>query len=114
VGYPSEVEQAQSPFKCARSNIGTEDISERSAILGDIWPQLIQANNVVETYGQLERRYVIFAKAAKSFAMVGKSVVNRKATVGLYAKDINELYDLYASVAIAGLKGLFRMEGLST
>lgn len=85
----------------------TEDRSQLSALLEDIWPYIAQANNVVETYSQLERRYVIFTKKGKRLP-VDRAEVQRKAVIELYRHEVD---DLYTSVARAGLKGLFRTEG---
>ena len=85
----------------------TADCSQLSALLEDIWPCIAQANNVVETYSQLERRYVIFTKQDKRLS-ADQREVQRKAVIELYA---NEIDDLYTSVASAGLRGLFRTEG---
>lgn len=85
----------------------TEDAAELSALLDNIWTHVVQANNVVETYGQLERRYVIFATKENPFPVNSKGVVQRKEVISTYAKEIEELY---ASVASAGPKGLFRTE----
>lgn len=92
--------------------------SEQAANLDDIWPLISQANNYVETYSQLERRYITFAKPSKPFAMLNaissptyatirKAAIDRKTTVELYGKEIE---DLYATVAKLGMKGLFRTE----
>ncbi|KAH7347005.1 hypothetical protein BKA66DRAFT_614447 [Pyrenochaeta sp. MPI-SDFR-AT-0127] len=88
----------------------TEDPLVLRNLLDSIWPQVIRANNVVETYSQVERRYAIFAKKDKPFAISLNGAVQRKATVRLYAKEIDELY---ASIARGGLKELFRTEALS-
>ena len=87
----------------------TEVAHEQNELLENIWPGVAQANNVVETYSQLERRHVIFAKMSKPFVTGREGTVQRKATVDLYAKEIEELY---ASIANAGLRGLFRTERL--
>ncbi|KAL6711458.1 hypothetical protein ACN47E_004392 [Coniothyrium glycines] len=85
----------------------TENASEQAATLDHIWPYIARANNVVETYSQLERRYVIFAKAVKPFVILERGGVDRKATMELYAKETEELY---ANVAGGGMRGLFRTE----
>ncbi|KAF1849275.1 acetyl-CoA synthetase-like protein [Cucurbitaria berberidis CBS 394.84] len=91
-----------------RPEVYTGDVQKQRNLLKTIWPIIIQANNVVETYSQLEARYVMFAKPDKPFAVGLKGVVRRKATVDLYAEEIEELY---ASIASGGLKALFRTEG---
>ena len=89
----------------------TEDVVEQKRILEIIWPIVVQANSVVETYSQLESRYVIFARQGKPFPISLKGAVQRQATAHLYAKEIE---DLYASIVNGGLKALFRTEALST
>lgn len=88
----------------------TEDALKLKYLMDSIWPQVIRANNVVETYSQVERRYAIFANKDKPFQVGLKGAVKRNATVRLYAKEID---DLYKSIASGGLKELFRTEGLS-
>ncbi|KAF2845610.1 acetyl-CoA synthetase-like protein [Plenodomus tracheiphilus IPT5] len=85
----------------------TEDRSRLGGLLEDIWPHIAQANNVVETYSQLERRYLVFASRSKPLP-VEHGNIKRKAVVELYADEID---NLYTSVANAGMKGLFRTEG---
>lgn len=88
----------------------TEDPAQQANLLASMWPRIVSANNVVETYSQLERRYAIFAKRSKPFAIGMKGVVQRKETISQYAEEIDELYK---SIASGGLKELFRTEGLS-
>lgn len=96
----------------------TTNAAKLARILDDIWPLVVQANNYVETYSQLERRYVMFAKEGKPFAILGgvssptygttrRAAVDRKATMELYAKEIE---NLYTTVVSGGLKGLFQTE----
>ena len=87
-----------------------EDITDQNPMLKEIWPQILQANNVVETYSQLERRYIIFASRSKPFKIGPDGAVQRKSTINMYAREVD---DLYASVTTGGLKGLFRTEGAS-
>ena len=93
-----------------RSEYYTEDKSQQKMILESIWPLVVEANNLGETYSELEQRYVIFAKKNKPFQISLKGTVLRKATTSLYAEEIDELYD---SVASGGLKALFRTEAMS-
>lgn len=93
-----------------RPEYRTENALELKNLLDSIWPQITRANNLVETYNQLEQRYTIFAKKDKPFEIGLKGAVKRKATVSLYEKEIDELY---ASITSGGLKELFRTESLS-
>lgn len=87
----------------------TEDASMRRALVGELWPQIRKANDVADTYGQLEQRYITFAKSSKPFEMGLKGNVQRYATARLYAQEID---DLYTSIAIGGLSTLFRTEAI--
>jgi hypothetical protein len=85
----------------------TEDSLAQRALTKDIWPHANKANDVADTYGQLEQRYVIFAKREKPFEIGLKGTVQRYATTRLYGKEIEELY---TSIADGGLGTLSRTE----
>ncbi|KAF3009919.1 hypothetical protein E8E13_010968 [Curvularia kusanoi] len=85
----------------------TEDASVQKGLLKEIWPQVRKANDVADTFGQLEQRYIIFAKDTKPFQMGLKGTVQRLATTRLYEQEIE---DLYTSIARGGLSTLFRTE----
>ncbi|KAJ4370312.1 hypothetical protein N0V86_009049 [Didymella sp. IMI 355093] len=89
----------------------TEDSSARQALLKEIWPQVRRANDVADTAGQLEQRYVMFAKKGKPFEMGLKGNVQRYTTTRLY---IQEIEDLYTSIAEGGLSTLFRTEAVTS
>jgi hypothetical protein len=88
----------------------TEDQSAHNVLIQEMWPQVSNANDVADTYGQLEQRYVIFAKKEKPFEMGLKGNVQRLATARLYAKEIE---DLYTSIADGGFGTLFRTESFT-
>lgn len=85
----------------------TEDASVQKSLLKEIWPYVRKANDVADNFGQLEQRYVIFAKSTKPFEMGLKNTVQRYATTRLYEQEIE---DLYASIAEGGMSTLFRTE----
>ncbi|KAF2126750.1 acetyl-CoA synthetase-like protein [Dothidotthia symphoricarpi CBS 119687] len=85
----------------------TDDEMRQKAILESIWPQVVRANNICDDYGQIEQRYIIFAKKEKPFFISLKDTVQRKTTIHLYSQEIDDLYD---SIARAGLRGLFQTE----
>lgn len=87
----------------------SEDPSVQKALVKEIWPQARIANDVADAAGQLEQRYVIFAKKAKPFAMGLKGTVQRDATTSLYKQEIE---DLYSSIAAGGLSALFQTEAV--
>ena len=85
----------------------TEETSVQKSLLKEIWPNVRKANDVADTSGQLEQRYVIFAKSTKPFKMGLKDTVQRYATTRLYEQEIE---DLYTSIAEGGMSTLFRTE----
>lgn len=85
----------------------TEDAFVQRALINEIWPQVCNANDVADNFGQLEQRYIIFAKSTKPFEMGLKGIVRRNSTTRLYAQEIE---DLYTSIAEGGLSTLFRTE----
>lgn len=85
----------------------TEDVPVQQALVREIWPHVSKANDVADTSGQLEQRYIIFAKHGKPFEMGLKDTIQRCATTSLYAPEIEALY---ASIAEGGLSTLFRTE----
>lgn len=87
----------------------TEDVSAQRVLLLEIWPQASKANDVADALGQLEQRYVIFAKKEKPFEMGLKGTVQRHATTRLYAEEIEQLY---TSISAGGLGILFRTEAV--
>lgn len=87
----------------------TEDTLAQSALMKEIWPQVRKANEVADTTGELEQRYIIFAKKGKPFEMGLKGTVQRYATTPLYAQEIE---DLYTSIAVGGFSTLFRTEAV--
>lgn len=87
----------------------TEDALVQKMLKKEIWPQIKKANDVADMCGQLEQRYVLFAKKEKPFVMGLKGIVQRNATIQLYAQEIEELYNM---IADGGLSTLFRTEAI--
>lgn len=85
----------------------TGDVSSQKALVKEIWPQIDKANDVADIVGQLEQRYIIFAKKEKPFKMGLKDTVQRHTTTPLYAQEIE---DLYTSITVGGFGTLFRTE----
>lgn len=87
----------------------TEDAVAQQAVKKEIWPQVNKANDVADAYGQLEQRYVIFAKKEKPFQLGLKGNVKRQETSLAYSEEIEELYN---SIAHGGLRTLFQTEAI--
>ncbi|KAJ8119138.1 hypothetical protein OPT61_g31 [Boeremia exigua] len=85
----------------------TADASMQRELVKEIWPQVSKANDIADTFGQLEQRYIIFANKEKPFEMGLKDIVQRYTTTRLYAQEIEALY---TSIAEGGPSTLFRTE----
>ncbi|KAL1593401.1 hypothetical protein SLS60_011009 [Paraconiothyrium brasiliense] len=75
-----------------RRECNTDLEGTRKAILAELGPKIDEANNLVDTTGQLRKDAIIFATREKPFPISGKGTVQRKATVALYQWEIEELY----------------------
>jgi long-subunit acyl-CoA synthetase (AMP-forming) len=73
----------------------------RQALLAALAPKIDEANSFANTTGQLRKDAIVFAKQGKPFAISGKGTVQRKATVALYQREIDELYELMESAGTA-------------
>lgn len=78
----------------------TNDL-ERDNLLNEIWESVNVANNFIPTESlKIRREMVIFTSVSKPMLRTGKGTVQRKATVDLYAPEINALYERSENVAI--------------
>jgi hypothetical protein len=73
------------------------DPGARQALLAELAPKIDEANSLTNTARSLRKDAVIFAKREKPFAIAAKGTVQRKATVALYQREIDELYTLIGS-----------------
>lgn len=69
------------------------DEQGRKAMLQALQPKLDEVNRTADSVGQLSARRVLFASPEKPFLRAGKETVQRKATVELYAEEIEQLYE---------------------
>lgn len=69
-----------------------KDDSERQRLLEEIWPTVEKANKESPSHGRVHRDMVLFTTADKPMPRAGKGTVIRKATLDLYASEIEALY----------------------
>lgn len=73
----------------------TEEIaaskSGKEKAVDEIWSKVEEANAMNTDLGELQRQFVVFAEADKPFKRVAKGSVDRKGTVDLYQREINQL-----------------------
>ncbi|KAI2613578.1 acetyl-CoA synthetase-like protein [Hypoxylon fragiforme] len=70
----------------------TQDHIER------IWPTIEQANQECPAHAKIDRSHILFSKPEKPFLRTAKGTVKKKATLELYAEEINRLYQDIESV----------------
>jgi hypothetical protein len=65
---------------------------ERAAMIDEIWPSVMKANQSAPSHAQISRDRIFFSKPEKPFVRAGKLTIQRKATVVLYEEEIEEFY----------------------
>ncbi|KAJ4351706.1 uncharacterized protein N0V89_007049 [Didymosphaeria variabile] len=75
-----------------RQEYSSDPEGARKAILAELGPKIDEANRAADTTGQLSKDAIILAKREKPCVISGKGTVQRKATVALYQREIEELY----------------------
>lgn len=75
-----------------RAGLTVDREETRQALLAALAPSIDEANSVADSAGQLRKDAIVFAKGEKPFVIVGKGTVQRKATLALYEREIEELY----------------------
>lgn len=77
------------------------DATQRSRVLDDIWPIIHSANKAAPSHGRIHRDMVIFTSSDKPMLRAGKGTVQRKATVDLYAAELDALYEGNTATTLA-------------
>ncbi|KAF2867579.1 hypothetical protein BDV95DRAFT_610493 [Massariosphaeria phaeospora] len=75
-----------------KSEFYTENKEQQEELLASLWPRIADANRSADTTAQLSTEHIIFARRHKSFAIAGKGFVQRRATVKMYAAEIEAIY----------------------
>ncbi|KAK7745196.1 putative NRPS-like protein biosynthetic cluster [Diatrype stigma] len=66
--------------------------AEKEALLDAIWPSVQAANKETPSHGRIHRNMIIFTSADKPMLRAGKGTVQRRATLDLYAAELDALY----------------------
>lgn len=69
-----------------------KDDPERQRLLEEIWSTVEKANKESPSHGRIHRDMVLFTTADRPMPRAGKGTVIRKATLDLYASEIEALY----------------------
>lgn len=78
----------------AANSSPTVDGTQRARVLDDIWPTVQRANKEAPSHGRIHRDMVLFTSPDKPMPRAGKGTVQRKATVDLYAAELEVLYEV--------------------
>lgn len=65
-----------------------------------LWPTIEQANEDAPAHAKVAASHILFTKPGKPFLRTPKGTVMRKATLDLYAEDINNLYQEVDSITV--------------
>ncbi|KAH9983958.1 hypothetical protein F4779DRAFT_612381, partial [Xylariaceae sp. FL0662B] len=68
------------------------DEEEKQRLLDIIWPSVQAANTGSPSHGRIHRNMIVFTSADKPMLRAGKGTVQRKATVDLYATELEDVY----------------------
>lgn len=66
---------------------------KKSELIDTIWPSVQAANQKCPSHGRIHRHMIRFTSPEKPMPRAGKGTVQRRLTVDLYAKEIDELYE---------------------
>lgn len=81
--------------------------TERTQLLGSIWPSVQTANRDSPSHGRIHRDMILFTTADKPMPRAGKGTVQRQATLDLYAAEIEALYEFNAALGDGKLRKQF-------
>ncbi|KAI1813507.1 hypothetical protein GGS20DRAFT_553164 [Poronia punctata] len=67
---------------------------ERERLVDEIWPTVQVANSHCPSYGRVHRNMILFTSAEKPAFKASKGTVQRQATLDLYSKELDDLYEV--------------------
>ncbi|KAJ7073093.1 putative aminoadipate reductase [Mycena amicta] len=77
-------------------SIDVNDAEQVAALRNKFWPLIEEANAVAPSFSRIYKEMILFASADKPLPRAGKGSVLRKATLELYAPEIDAIYDSVA------------------
>ncbi|ETS80548.1 hypothetical protein PFICI_08077 [Pestalotiopsis fici W106-1] len=73
-------------------NSQVRNLSERNEMVDAIYGLVQQANELSPSYGTIGKDYIMFTRPDKPFLRTDKRTIKRRATLQMYAGDIDSLY----------------------
>ncbi|KAJ3778588.1 hypothetical protein FB446DRAFT_713250 [Lentinula raphanica] len=74
------------------SNLGYDPSADPERFLDQIWPTIVNANQVLPQHSVLVRQLVLVENPAKPFVMSDKGTVRKVETLNLYEDEVNAAY----------------------
>ena len=71
-----------------------DDEEHKQRILDTIWAIVSKMNEEFPIQGRVKKSLMMFTLPDKDFPVVGKGIVQRKAAIQLYQRELDELYNL--------------------
>ncbi|KAJ7623615.1 hypothetical protein FB45DRAFT_681389, partial [Roridomyces roridus] len=76
------------------AQIDVGDPKQLAALRNQIWPAIEQANAIAPAFSRIFKEMILITSRDKSLPRSGKGSVMRKAAIGMYAAEIDALYDI--------------------
>ncbi|KAJ7776532.1 hypothetical protein DFH07DRAFT_798512 [Mycena maculata] len=74
--------------------IDVKDLSQLADLRNKVWPVIEEANEVAPGFSRIYKEMILFSSPDKPLARAGKGTVMRKATIKLYAPEIDAIYNM--------------------
>ncbi|KAG2140138.1 putative aminoadipate reductase [Suillus clintonianus] len=87
----------------AGCEIDVDDEKHLAEFRNRVWPDIEEANNEAPAFSRIFKEMILVTRSEKPMLRAGKGTVTKKATVKLYEKDINALYEKVEGSARAGI-----------
>lgn len=71
----------------------TLNVNDRAAMIDQLWPSIEQANAAAPAHARISKSHILFVSSKKPLCRASKGTVQRAQTVGLYAREIEDLYN---------------------
>ena len=75
--------------------------AERAEALERIWPTIQEANKDCPAHAIIDKSHILFVDPNKPMLRAGKGTVQRRPTIGLYAEELQALYDDAEKLAVS-------------
>ncbi|KAJ5814169.1 acetyl-CoA synthetase-like protein [Penicillium pulvis] len=71
---------------------GGKPAESRDTIIEELWPSIEQANSSAPAHARIAKSHILFTSPDRPMLRAGKGTVQRAGTLGLYARELEDLY----------------------